>query len=176
MLHNLPVTPNYKEGNETTGRIEVTTTSTNNYNKAMNYRRLNNSSVTGQPRNTTLYHPPNHYELQREQRSDRNPNWIPTIVNGQVKQTKKDTNSGSTTKKSDYIHNLLNDFTKKLHITRTNYSECCKHKVLLIGDSLLRGCAAKMIASQDERFNVQGVVKPGSVTGTLMETVKGDGD
>ena len=36
MLHNLPVTPNYKEGNETTGRIEVTTSSKNNYNKAMN--------------------------------------------------------------------------------------------------------------------------------------------
>ena len=36
MLHNLLVTPNYKEGNETTGRIEVTTSSTNNYNKAMN--------------------------------------------------------------------------------------------------------------------------------------------
>ena len=36
MLHNLPVTPNYKEGNETMGRSEVTTTSTNNYNKVMN--------------------------------------------------------------------------------------------------------------------------------------------
>ena len=64
----------------------------------------------------------------------------------------------------------------KLHNIRANYSECCKHKVLLIGDSLLRGCAAKMTASLDERFDVQGVVKPGSVTGTLMETVKGDGD
>ena len=78
------------------------------------------------------YHPPNHYKLHREQRSDRNPNWIPTIVNDQVKQTKKDTDSGSTTKKSDYIRNLLNDFTTKLHNIRANYSECCKHKVLLI--------------------------------------------
>jgi hypothetical protein len=31
-----------------------------------------------------------------------------------------------------------------------------------------------MIASLDDRFDVCGVVKPGSVTGTLIETVKGD--
>ena len=33
-----------------------------------------------------------------------------------------------------------------------------------------------MIASLDERSDVQGVVKPGLVTGILMETVKGDFD
>jgi len=43
-----------------------------------------------------------------------------------------------------------------------------------MGDSLMRGCAARMIASLDARFLVCGVVKPGSVTGTLMETVKSD--
>jgi hypothetical protein len=33
-----------------------------------------------------------------------------------------------------------------------------------MGDSLMRGCAARMIASLDARFLVCGVVKPGSVT------------
>jgi len=38
----------------------------------------------------------------------------------------------------------------------------------------MRGCAARMIASLDARFDVCDVVKPGSVTGKLIETVKGD--
>ena len=38
----------------------------------------------------------------------------------------------------------------------------------------MRGCAASFAASLDSRFEVCGVVKPGSNTGTLAETVKGD--
>jgi hypothetical protein len=45
-----------------------------------------------------------------------------------------------------------------------------------MGDSHLRGCASKMIASLDDRCDVHGVVKPGSATGSLMETAKGDVD
>jgi hypothetical protein len=45
-----------------------------------------------------------------------------------------------------------------------------------MGDSHLRGCAAKMIASLDDRFEVHGVVKPESAAGSLMETAKGDVD
>jgi len=41
-----------------------------------------------------------------------------------------------------------------------------------MGDSHMRGCAARMIVSLDARFDVCDVVKPGSVTGTLIETVK----
>jgi hypothetical protein len=177
MLHNLPEMPNYQQRNETPGITEVTPTSTNNNNKRKNYKRINNPTVTSRhPRNTTQYQPPSHHELQHESRSDRNPNWIPTIVNGKVKQTKKNTNLESTINRRNYIHNLLSDSTMKLHNSRANYLECCKHKVLLIGDSLLRGCAAKMIASLDDRFDVQGVVKPGSATETLMQMLKGDVD
>jgi hypothetical protein len=39
----------------------------------------------------------------------------------------------------------------------------------------LRGCAAKIIASLDTRFDVCGVVKPGSNTESLMGTAKGEG-
>jgi hypothetical protein len=43
-----------------------------------------------------------------------------------------------------------------------------------MADSHMRGCAARLNASLDARFEVCGVVKPGSVTGTLIETAKGD--
>ena len=54
----------------------------------------------------------------------------------------------------------------KLLNNKAKYSKCCKHKVILMGDSHLRGSAAKMIASLDARFDVCGV-KPGSITGSL---------
>jgi lysophospholipase L1-like esterase len=43
-----------------------------------------------------------------------------------------------------------------------------------MGDSYIRECAARMIASLDARFDVCGVVKLGSVTITLLESAKGD--
>jgi predicted phosphodiesterase len=55
---------------------------------------------------------------------------------------------------------------------KAKYSKCAKHKILVMGDSHLRGCAAKMIASLDTHFNVCGIVKPGSNTESLIETAK----
>ena len=43
-----------------------------------------------------------------------------------------------------------------------------------MGDSHMRGSAARMIVSLDARFDVCGIVKPGLDTGTLIETAKGD--
>jgi hypothetical protein len=43
-----------------------------------------------------------------------------------------------------------------------------------MGDSHLKGCAAKMIASLDACCDVCGVVKPGLANVTLMEMAKGD--
>jgi hypothetical protein len=41
-----------------------------------------------------------------------------------------------------------------------------------MGDSHLRGCAAKMITSLETLFDVCGIVKPGSNTESLIETAK----
>jgi len=72
------------------------------------------------------------------------------------------------------MHDLVRESTVKLLNNKAKYSKCCKHKVLLMGDSHMRGCVARMIAILDTHFDVYGVVKPGLVTGTLIETVKGD--
>ena len=96
-------------------------------------------------------------------------------MNGQINPTKKGNNINSTNNKLDHIHNLVRESTVKLLNNKAKYSRCCKHTVLLMGDSNMRGCAARLIASLDARFEVCGVVKLGSVTGTLIETAKGDG-
>jgi hypothetical protein len=130
--------------------------------------------VTRHQRNTIQQLPPSHHEVQNESMSDRNSNCIPTNVNGQINPTKKDNNINSTHNKLDHIHNLLSESKVKLLNNKAKYDNCCKYKVLLMGDSHLKGCAAKMIASLDTRFDVCGVVKPGLATGTLMEMAKGD--
>ena len=95
-------------------------------------------------------------------------------MNGQINPTKKDNNVNSTNNKLDHIHNLLRESATKLLNNKAKYSKCCKHKVLLMGDSHLRRCAAKIIASLNARFEVCGAVKPESAIDSLMETAKGD--
>jgi hypothetical protein len=62
-----------------------------------------------------------------------------------------------------YIHNLFGEPTVKLLNNKAKQSKYCKHKVLLMGDSHLRGFAAKIIASLYACFDVDGVVKSGPI-------------
>jgi len=70
--------------------------------------------------------------------------------------------------------NLVRESTVKVLDNKAKYSKCAKHKILVIGDSHLRGCAVKMITSSDTRFDVCGIVKPGSNTELLIETAKSE--
>jgi hypothetical protein len=63
--------------------------------------------------------------------------------------------------------------TEKLLKNKDKYQECRKHKVLIIGDSYVRGCATEMIASLDARIDVYGVVIPEFDTGLLSENEEG---
>jgi trans-2-enoyl-CoA reductase len=64
--------------------------------------------------------------------------------------------------------------TIKVLNAKVKYTKSKKHKVLLIGDSHIRGSAASLIVSLGSRFEVCGVVKPGSNTETLIMTAKSD--
>ena len=90
-----------------------------------------------------------HNELVSEQL----PKCIPTIVNGQINPTKKESNN-SANNFWDQIHNLVRESTVKVHNDKAKYCKCSKHKFLIVGDSHLRGCAAKLIASLDTCFSV----------------------
>ena len=47
-----------------------------------------------------------------------------------------------------------------------------KHKIIIIGDSHARGCAAEIKANLDEGFEVQGFVNPGVGLKTITSTAK----
>jgi hypothetical protein len=141
--------------------------------KKKEHERTKHPSVIRHPRNTTRQLPTSHHEVQSEVMSDQNSNCIPTIVNGQINPTKESNNYNNNNNR-DHIHDLVSESTVKVLKSKAKYSKCSKHRVLVVGDSHLRGCAAKIIASLDTRFDVCGVVKLGSNTDSLMETVKGE--
>jgi hypothetical protein len=146
MLTNLPETTICHDGNGPPKIRKVTQISTNNYVKKKDFEKIKNPSDPHHPRNTIQQPPPSHHVVQSESMCDRHSNRIPTIVNGQINPTKKDNNINTTNSQLVHIHNLLSESTVKVLNNRAKYSKCCKHKVLLMGDSHLRGCAAKMIA------------------------------
>jgi hypothetical protein len=59
---------------------------------------------------------------------------------------------------------------------KAKYSRGHKHKILIISDSHVRGCAAKMSASSDTRFEVCGVIKPASGTESISGSMKEEVD
>jgi hypothetical protein len=82
--------------------------------------------------------------------SDLNANPIPTIVNGQLNFSKQSSVSESAINKRDYLCNLVKASTVKLFENKAKYLEDRKHKVIIIGDSHVRGCTASVIASLDQ--------------------------
>jgi hypothetical protein len=106
--------------------------------------------------------------------NDSYPNYIPTLVNGQVRASNKDGNRQFESDNKSYVQMLLCESTRKLIVNKQKFSNCRKHKVLLIGDSHLRGCAAHMKVFLNDQFEVLGYVKPGASSKSVMESVKSD--
>ena len=49
-----------------------------------------------------------------------------------------------------------------------------KHRIIVIGDSHARGCAAEIKSNLDEDFMVQGFVNPGTGLNTIITSAKRD--
>ena len=152
MLANLPEPTICYDGYVTPKITKVTQTSTNNYMKKKEHGRTKHPSVIQHPKNNTRQLPTSHHEVQSEVKCDQNSNCVLTIVNGQIDPTKEDNNNNSANNNWDHIHDLVRESTVKVLNNKAKYSKCSKHKVLVIGDSHLRGCAAKMTASLHTRL------------------------
>jgi hypothetical protein len=88
---------------------------------------------------------------------------IPVIVNVQVSISKSDKLNAVSVKESINCdsESPINWFSSK--------SSCTKdHKVLIIGDSHTRYCAANVKTNTRDNFEVQGIVKPGAGTDVLV--------
>jgi hypothetical protein len=61
-----------------------------------------------------------------------------------------------------FTKNILNDLNIKLLEDRSSIPNVMKHKVLIIGDSHLRGYCINKKTCINDRFQVSGFIKPGT--------------
>jgi hypothetical protein len=114
-----------------------------------------------------IYHDPGS-ESVRNYKSGVQTNRIPILVNGHVSPVKKVDNNLGMSENVSYLQNLLRESSLQLHVNKNSFSNRHKHKLLLIGDSHLRGCAANMKAFLNNQFEVCGFVKPGAIPKTVI--------
>ena len=95
-------------------------------------------------RNAAHQHQLNLQETYSTSTWEQETNMIPIIVNGQINTTKEDSKTNDAINKLDHIHKLVKESAVAVTKSRTKYSKCSKHKVLLMGDSHMRGGAANL--------------------------------
>jgi hypothetical protein len=83
---------------------------------------------------------------------------IPTVIGGHISVNKWDKTKTITAKK-------VENGTGKIPRTKD-------HKVLIIGESHLRNCAANIKSTIKDNFEVQGIVKPGAGANVLKKSVE----
>jgi hypothetical protein len=93
---------------------------------------------------------------------------IQVIVNGQVSSSKSEKMSAISDKETDNCdgESSVIWFSMSSHIK--------DHKVLILGASHTRNCAANVKTDIRDNFEVQGLVKPGSGTDILMNSANND--
>ena len=71
------------------------------------------------------------------------------------------------------IHNLLNELRETINVnSRELGSPSEKHKVVLIGDSNIRGYVNKLKSLLNNNYELYSVIKPGATTNELKKTAK----
>jgi hypothetical protein len=95
---------------------------------------------------------------------------IPTIVNG---VTNGNPTSVTVQKHSDLMKTRINNLRESINVH--NKEKCSlskKHRVILIGDSNLKGYACNIQSLLSDNYTLYSIVKPGSTTSELKESAK----
>jgi hypothetical protein len=104
---------------------------------------------------------------------DRRDVWeqpIPTIINGVVDET-----GGEMYESKDYYHDRLNALSKSISENNTSGTNLLsKHKVILIGDSHIRGYAENITSVLSKKLEIFSLVKPGANSDELKVSAKNE--
>jgi hypothetical protein len=92
------------------------------------------------------------------------------IVNGHLIYNNQPLASDNINNKESYVSNLVIESEVEMSVNKAKDIGGLKHKILIIGDCHVRGCAGRMSASMDACFEVCGVIKPGSCTDSIRRT------
>ena len=118
----------------------------------------------------SIVHQTNKPNLQKPIINEDGECCIPTIVNG---VTNVNPTSVTVPKYSDSTKNRINNLKETIKVlNRKNSSLSKTHRVILIGDSSIKGYACNLQSLLSDNYNVYSTVKPGSTTCELKESAK----
>jgi hypothetical protein len=103
--------------------------------------------------------------------SDIEPKCISVIVTGRIGSYIKGERNSYKNGEMTCTRNLISELQVKLINSKKSLTKSSKHKILLIGNSRLRGYAANIILFLNDLFEVSGTIKPGANSETILEQV-----
>ena len=135
----------------------------------LQHRSLNQKKSSR--KNTTITSAPYPVDNHKQQESVKKEdlvNFIPTIING---ITKKTTISEMTLEVSevngDTICGIVTDLKESINIHQNKKCSSTQHRVVLSGDSNMRGYVSSLEPLLNSNYNLYSVMKPGSSTNEL---------
>jgi hypothetical protein len=93
-------------------------------------------------------------ECVNNQESDSEPKCISVIVNGCIDSYKNGDRNSYKNSETTYTGNLVSESRAKLMNSKKSFTKTSKHKILLIGNSHLKGCASNMKLFLNDQFEV----------------------
>ena len=73
---------------------------------------------------------------------------------------------------SDKAIDVIAELSEAIKVQMEKNNPLVKHRIVLVGDSLIRGYACSLRPLLGNSFDVYGVVKPGSDTNELLNSAK----
>jgi hypothetical protein len=105
------------------------------------------------------------YMYNHQATNNKEEEFIPTIMNGEICQND---NGNCELKYKDDIQDRINTMRKSIHESNSNN----KHRVILVGDSHIRGYGGNLTSLLNKNYVIYSVVKPGSNSCELKVSAK----
>jgi hypothetical protein len=104
-------------------------------------------------------------------------NYIPTIVNGTtsnsfILESTLDNSAVTSGVNGDCTHRVVDELRESIKVHLKKDNPPLEHRILLIGDSNIRGYASTLQTLLDSNYKIYSIMKPGSDTNELLKTTK----
>jgi len=147
-------------------------------NKYQGRRANQRKRISTRTISNSLYFNKNKPDQQVNEKNEDVGNYIPTIVNGAISNSFpfKSTTENSVVVSDvngDSVHAVVVELRETIQVHLEEDNPSMEHKIILIGDSNMRGYVSTLQTLLDSNYKLYSIVKPGSDTNELLNTAKG---
>jgi hypothetical protein len=131
-------------------------------------RRMNTTSIPSP-------FPKDNHNLQKSEKNEDATSFIPTIVNGitsvsTTQETVTEASDVTSDVESIKIKRILSNLRESINDYHTKTQSSKKHRIIIIGDSNIKGYASSLQLLLNSNYNICSIVKPGSGSKELEVT------